>query len=147
MKIAIKKINDYIYIDKSICLDERYNLIDLSQSPYNYKIITIDDIFSDCSNLDFDDDLSFNVNKYQTRKDKTNAGFKISDLQNWFDIVYTRQEQKLRRLHTLNLMTDDNKSPLEELKNLYVEAEFKRKEIQKLEQIINDGGSDNGIIY
>lgn len=68
---------------------------------------------------------------------------KIFELIFWFSNYYTIQEQKLRRLHTLGLKCDDGSEPIEKLKQLYREAEEKRKEIQRLEQ----GGDENGTLY
>ena len=68
---------------------------------------------------------------------------KIFNLKQWFDSFYTKNEQKFRRLHTLGLKCDDGSEPIEKLKQLYSEAEEKRKEIQRLEQ----GGDENGTLY
>lgn len=68
---------------------------------------------------------------------------KISSLKIWFNTEYTKQEQKLRRLHTLGLKCEDGYEPIEKLKQLYREAEETRKEIQRLEQ----GGDENGTLY
>lgn len=68
---------------------------------------------------------------------------KIHDLKVWFDYYYSQKEQKYRRLHTLGLKCDDGSEPIEKLKELYREAEEKRKEIQRLEQ----GGDENGTLY
>lgn len=67
----------------------------------------------------------------------------INILKNWFNSYYTEHEQKYRRLHTLGLKCDDGSEPIEKLKELYREAEEKRKEIQRLEQ----GGDSNGTLY
>lgn len=68
---------------------------------------------------------------------------KIHELKVWFDYFYTQNEQKYRRLHTLGLKCDDGSEPIEKLKQLYSEAEEKRKEIQRLEQ----GGDSNGTLH
>ena len=60
----------------------------------------------------------------------------IRELKQWFDSYYAQHEQKYRRLHTLKILTDENKDPYEELVNLYNEAETKRKRIQELENLI-----------
>ena len=82
MIIGIKKLeNGLLFIDKC-----RYNIVfprnkmgstnrvytdeELSQSPYNYTKVEIDDVYSDCQESDFNDDLSFNVDKYNARKQK-----------------------------------------------------------------------------
>ena len=80
MIIGIKKLeNGLLFLDKC-----RYNTVfprnkmgvtnrvytdeELSQSPYNYTKVEIDDVYSDCQSSDFDEDLSFNVEKYNARK-------------------------------------------------------------------------------
>lgn len=58
----------------------------------------------------------------------------IDYLKLWFNDVYTIEEQKYRRLHTLGKLTDEGKDPYNELINLYNEAEIKRARIQELER-------------
>ena len=85
MKIAIRKEpNGSLYIDKDIysrtqeVQDENGNITiqplfsdeTLSQPPYNYTKVEIDDKYSDCQASDFNDDLTFNVEKYNVRKQK-----------------------------------------------------------------------------
>ena len=85
MFIAIRKEpNGSIYIDKEIysrtqeVQDKNGNITiqplfsdeTLAQPPYNYTKVEIDDVYSDCQSSDFNDDLSFNVDKYNTRKQK-----------------------------------------------------------------------------
>lgn len=62
----------------------------------------------------------------------------LSALKQWFDEEYTKNEQKFRRLNTLNLLTDNDKNPYDELINLYIEAEIKRKRIQEIEVLLNE---------
>lgn len=88
MLIAIRKENDgTIYIDKEICsktqevayengnitIQPLFTNEQLSQPPYNYTKIEIADIYSDCINADFNPDLTFNVEKYNARKEKEKA--------------------------------------------------------------------------
>ena len=85
MFIAIRKEpNGSLYIDKEIysrtqeVQDEQGNITiqplftdeTLSKPPYNYTKVEIDDKYSDCQSSDFNDDLSFNVDKYNARKQK-----------------------------------------------------------------------------
>lgn len=72
------------------------------------------------------------VEKIVTEKD--NAKLRINELKQWFNTYYTIQEQKLRRLHTLQLLCDDGTSPYYALVDLYNLAEKYRKEIQELEK-------------
>lgn len=79
MFIAIKKLEDNtIFIDKYLFIEkpeeERiFTDEQLSQPPYNYTKIEIADIYSDCINSDFNEDLTFNVEKYNARKEKEKA--------------------------------------------------------------------------
>ena len=85
MFIAIRKEeNGSLYIDKNIyprtqeVQDENGNITiqplfsdeTLSKPPYNYTKVEIDDVYSDCQASDFNDDLTFNVEKYNARKQK-----------------------------------------------------------------------------
>ena len=83
MFIAIRKEpNGTLYMDKEIysrtqeVQDENGNIItqplftdeELAQPPYNYTKVEIDDVYSDCQASDFNDDLTFSVDKYNARK-------------------------------------------------------------------------------
>ena len=85
MIIAIRKEpNGSLYMDKEIYLrtqeviDEQGNITTqplfsdetLSQPPYNYTKVEIDDVYSDCQASDFDEDLTFSIEKYNVRKQK-----------------------------------------------------------------------------
>ena len=84
MIIGIKKLeNGLLFLDKC-----RYNIVfprnkmgitnrvytdeTLAQPPYNYTKVEIADKYSDCQASDFNDDLSFNVEKYNARKQEEN---------------------------------------------------------------------------
>ncbi len=62
----------------------------------------------------------------------------LTELKIWYDNYYAQHEQKYRRLHTLNKLTDDEKDPYSELINLYNEAEIKRARIHELEALLNE---------
>lgn len=83
MFVAIRKEpNGKIYMDKTIysrtqeVQDEQGNITIqplfsdevLSQPPYNYTKVEIDDKYSDCQASDFNEDLTFDVDKYNARK-------------------------------------------------------------------------------
>ena len=83
MKIAIRKEPDgSLYMDKEIysrtqeVQDENGNITiqplfsdeTLSQPPYNYTKVEIDDKYSDCQASDFNDDLTFASEKYNAGK-------------------------------------------------------------------------------
>ena len=85
MFIAIRKEpNGSLYIDKDIysrtqeVQDENGNITtqplfsekELSKPPYNYTKVEIDDVYSDCQASDFNDDLTFSIEKYNARKQK-----------------------------------------------------------------------------
>ena len=85
MFIAIRKEpNGSIYIDKEIysrtqeVQDKNGNITiqplfseeTLAQPPYNYTKVEIDDKYSDCQSSDFNDDLTFSIEKYNARKQK-----------------------------------------------------------------------------
>lgn len=82
MIIGIKKLeNGLLFLDKC-----RYNIVfprnkmgstsrvysdeTLSNPPYNYTKVEIDDVYSDCQESDFNDDLTFSIEKYNARKQK-----------------------------------------------------------------------------
>ena len=75
-----------------------------------------------------------------TEKEKAQA--QINELKLWFDTEYTKQEQKYRRLRTLNKLCDDGSNPESKLLELYNLAEQKRLEIQQLEEVNDDKGID-----
>lgn len=85
MIIAIRKEpNGSLYIDKDIysrtqeVIDEQGNITVqplfsdeiLSQPPYNYTKVEIDGKYSDCQASDFNDNLTFSIEKYTARKQK-----------------------------------------------------------------------------
>ena len=85
MIIAIRKEqNGSLYMDKEIysriqeVQDEQGNITTqplftdetLSKPPYNYTKVEIDDKYSDCQASDFNDDLTFSIEKYNARKQK-----------------------------------------------------------------------------
>lgn len=75
MRIAIKNIDGFIYIDKNLREDINY-----TDAPYNFTLIEIDDKYNDCFGVDFDEDLKFNVGKYDARKQKENSQVRIQEL-------------------------------------------------------------------
>lgn len=66
-------------------------------------------------------------------KNFNNINNEKTTLIEWFNSYYAEHEQKYRRLHLLNKLTDEGKNPYEELVKLYEEAEIKRARIQELE--------------
>lgn len=110
-------------------------LIDKYAEAYEYVItnnLIIEEIEPD----------QFGQRQFQIQKPPapTEKDFQLEELRslrNWFDTEYTKQEQKLRRLHTMGLTCDNGAVPYTELINLYTEAETKRKRIQELEGVEN----------
>lgn len=78
MIIAIRKEPEgYIYIDKTFI--ERFGAEQLED--YGYTAVVIDDKYFDCEGFDFNDDLTFNVKKYNTRKLKEEKQIRIPKIQ------------------------------------------------------------------
>ena len=75
MRIAIRKDNNKIYIDKNI-----RSGIDYTSEPYNFILVDIDDKYIDCECEDFNNDLTLNVNKYNLRKLKIIIEPQIAEL-------------------------------------------------------------------
>ena len=48
--------------------DRVYSDEELAKPPYNYTKVEIDDVYSDCQASDFNDDLTFSIEKYNARK-------------------------------------------------------------------------------
>lgn len=80
------------------------------------------------------------VERVITEKEKAQS--RINELNKWFYTEYTKQEQKYRRLRTLNKLCDDGSNPEEKLIELYNNAEVYRLEIQSLEEVNHDKGID-----
>lgn len=79
MELLIRKEqNGAIYIDKNNA--RHYETLKMNEPPYNFKKIIIDDNYSDCIVEDFDEDLKFNVDKYNNRKTKEATLIKIEEL-------------------------------------------------------------------
>ena len=70
MEIAIRKEpSGLIYIDKKAL--ERFDKETLKQPPYNYSFTEVEK--EDCEASDFNEDLTFNIEKYNARKQKEKA--------------------------------------------------------------------------
>lgn len=85
MFIAIRKEpNGSLYMDKEIYsrtqevvseqgvvyIEPLFTNEQLSKAPYYYTKVEIDDKYSDCISSDFNEDLTFSIEKYNTRKQK-----------------------------------------------------------------------------
>ena len=66
MQIAIRKEPYGFYIDKTALT--RFSREELSLPPYNFTFVNVDDKYADCEGQDFNEDFTFNVEKYNKRK-------------------------------------------------------------------------------
>ena len=138
MIIAIRKEpNGTLYMDKEIysrtqeVQDENGNIEvvpmftdeELSQPPYNYTKVEIDDTYSDCQASDFDEDLTFNLEKYSARKQKEIAEPRIRELKQ----LLASQDYK-----TIKYMQGELTE--EEFAEVKAQCKSWRDEINKLEQ-------------
>lgn len=81
MIIAVRREpNGSIYIDKNICTDERFANVDISLPPYHYTKVEIDDKYLDCIGADFNDDLTFSIEKYNARKQRENERLYVDNI-------------------------------------------------------------------
>ena len=102
MKIAIRKEqNGSIYIDKTAL--ERFDEEILKQPPYNYSFV---DVEEDCQASDFNDNLTFNIDKYNVRKNKNLLEQELSELHDWLDNYYDNQIKQYQRCQRLGLEFD-----------------------------------------
>lgn len=82
MEILIRKEpNGTIYLDKKSV--SYFEILNMSEPPYNFIKIQIDDKYADCTSIDFDDNLKFNVEKYNARKN----AIKLEELRNAREII------------------------------------------------------------
>ncbi len=117
MIIAIRKeSNESIYIDKTIYQNEKFKNIDLTKPPYNYRLITIIDNFADCISSDFNDDLTFNLTKYQNRKTK-----EFKEIYENLIIYEIRKKYSLNQELAILRQRDSKPDEFNEY-NLYVES-------------------------
>ena len=141
MFIAIRKEqNGSIYIDKNIFSrtkeveDEQGNVEivplftdeELSQPPYNYKKVEIDDEYKDCVPNDFNEDLTFNVEKYAERNSKKNAQGRIAELK----ALLTATDYKAIK-YAEGIITETEYAEIKALRQSY------REEINQLEEKIS----------
>ena len=78
MKIGIKIENDLICLNKLNSND-------------TFTILELDDKYSDCQPYDFNKDLTFNIEKYNKRKQNNSNKEKLFELTNWFDNYFDKQ--------------------------------------------------------
>lgn len=131
MFIAIRKEpNGSIYIDKNIYNDERFTEKILSQPPYNYTKIEIDDKYRDCDSIDFDENLTFNVNKYNLRVNKVKYEKELIELDKWFK-EYDNQAKQYERCKRLGIKFDKDMEELDK------QAEINAKRTSELKELLD----------
>lgn len=130
MFIAIRKEpNGSLYMDKEIysrtqeVQDEQGNITiqplfsdeTLSQPPYNYTKVEIDDKYSDCQASDFNEDLTFSIEKYSVRKQKENE-------EKYEDLIVSKIRQRYSVNQELAILRQRDTKPEEFAEyNEYVE--------------------------
>lgn len=130
MKIAIRKeLDGLIYIDKNLRDDIPY-----TEPPYNFTLIDVD--VEDCLPSDFNDDLTFNLEKYNARKQKIKDIIKLNELtQKLFTTDYIAN--KLAEAVSKYISTGDNTDVLllrEKYALELINREEWRNEVDKLQQ-------------
>ena len=109
MEILIRKEpNGTIYLDKTNAM--YFETLHISEAPYNFTKTTIPNDCSDCEPNDFNDDLTFSIDKYNARKEK----FELDKLrqqrevecfpiinrgQLWYDTLTSEQINELRSFY------------------------------------------------
>ena len=99
-----------------------------------YTIVEPPQGCEDCAFEDFNEDYTFNIEKYNKRKQSCINQEKLIELTNWFNATYRYKIEKYTRLIALEKPDDDGISAETKLKKLYEEAEEKRYKIQELEK-------------
>ena len=120
MEILIRKEpNGSIYIDRKA---KDFQRLKMDQPPYNFIKIEVDDKYSDFQITDFNDDLTFSVEKYQSRKQKTVAVQRIAELKQ----LLANEDYKTIK-YVQGKLTD------EEFAKVTAQCDAWREEINKLE--------------
>ena len=99
-----------------------------------YTIVEHPQGCEDCAFEDFNEDYTFDIEKYNKRKQRYVNQEKLIELTNWFNTTYRYKIEKYTRLIALEKPDDDGISAETKLKKLYEEAEEKRYKIQELEK-------------
>lgn len=119
MRIAIRKEqNGSIYIDKNLRDDISY-----TKPPYNFTLIEVEK--EDCETSDFNNDLTFNIEKYNARKQKEN-------FVNYESLVISKIREKYTIDQELAILRQRDTKPEEfDEYNAYVEncKELAKKEV------------------
>ena len=131
MKVCIRREpNGSIYIDKTAL--ERFDEKILTEPPYNYSFVDVEK--EDCDASDFNDDLTFNINKYNKRKNKYILEKELSELHDWLDNYYDNQVKQYNRCLRLNQPYDKDINELDNQAKSYQERIREIKDLLKQEK-------------
>lgn len=126
MEICIRKEpNGQIYIDKKVL--NRINKQTLSQPPYNFSFVEIEK--DDCEIGDFNNDLTFNIKKYNQRKQTPILQKELIELQSWFE-EYDNQVKQYIRCERLGVEFD------KDINELDLQAQTNAKRIKEIRAIL-----------
>lgn len=128
MEIAIRKEkNGSIYIDKTAL--SRFDKATLTQPPYNFRFVEVDK--EDCEVSDFNEDLTFNLDKYNKRKRNYALQDELTTLLLWFN-EYDNQTKQYNRCQRLGIEYDKD---INELDN---QAKAKAERITEIRKILKN---------
>lgn len=126
MKIAIRKEKDgSIYIDKTAL--ERFDEATLIKAPYNYSFVEVEK--EDCEASDFNEDLTFNIEKYNHRKDKMLNEIELGNLYAWFE-EYDNQVKQYNRCQRMGIAYD------KDIKELDNQAKINAERITEIRNLL-----------
>lgn len=118
MEVCVRKeSNGSIYLDKTAL--SRFSREELQKEPYNYTFVEVP--FDDIQGSDFNDDLTFNLTKYNTRKTNESNTAQINEL-----------KAKLRQYDYIGVKIATGCATKEEYSNEIAQCELWRQQIRKL---------------
>jgi hypothetical protein len=120
MFIAVRKEPNGLYIDKEVYLIKGFTDEILSNPPCNYTKVEIEDKYADCINKDFNEDLTFSVEKYNARKQKEVNQKRIAEIKIWFK-EYDNQVKQYQRCIRLGIDFDKDIIELDNQAKAYQE--------------------------
>lgn len=135
MKVGIRKGNNgSFYIDKTSLKNGRFTEETLSSSPYNFKIVEVpDEYFDEIWTTDFNDDLEFDLSKFNARKTSEAAKKEIDEIKT--NLVRWKEDVEQRELF------DMERSDYEEKKQMCAQSIIRLRELEKL--VIKDAEEDD----
>lgn len=126
--ITKEEVVDIVLVTKRVFTDEQ-----LSQPPYNYTKVEIDDKYSDCQASDFNDDLTFSIEKYNARKQKENET-------NYETLIVSKIRQKYSVNQELAILRQQTTKP-EEYQEYFNYVEQCKAEAKS--EVLNDNNTIN----